>query len=76
MIIVVLILMVLFVPFLIASMHGGGPGPSMTFLVVWNLVNTIFGFLATAVGITVLSTFYRHIAGGERGEGGAAGVSA
>ena len=75
-IVVGLILMALFVPFLIASMHGGGPGSSMTFLVVWNLVNTIFGFFITAVWITVLSTFYRHIVGIDAPEGGAAVISA
>ena len=43
-----------------------------------NLKNGIFAFsmtvidaLLVAVGVTVLSTFYRHIIGGESGEGGA-----
>jgi hypothetical protein len=70
-IIVILILMALFVPFLFAGMHGGGPRPPMTFLVVWNLVNMIFTFFGTAVGITVLSTFYRHIVGVDAPGGGA-----
>ena len=70
-IIVGLILMALFVPFRIASLPGGGQGPSVTFIVVWNLAIIIFTFFATAVGITVLSKFYRHIVGMDAPEGGA-----
>jgi amino acid transporter len=74
-IIVGLILMALFLPFLIANLPSGGQVPSVTFIVIWNLVSLIFTFFATAVGITVLSKFYRHIVGGERGEGGVVTVN-
>ena len=67
-IIVGLIVVALFVPFLIAGLPGGGQGPFVTFIVVWNI---LFGFFATAVGITVLSIFYRHIVGTDAPEGGA-----
>ena len=39
---------------------------------VFNFLMTVFNFFATAVGITVLSKFYRHIIDGETGEGAAA----
>jgi hypothetical protein len=66
-----------------ASMTGGAPepttgvhltisaGPTIGVLLARNAVMAIFGFLLTAVGITVLSTFYRHIVGMEAPGGGA-----
>ena len=54
------------------SMAGGAPEPTIGVRVATNAVMAIIGFFITAVGVTVLSTFYRHIVGGESGEGGAA----
>ncbi len=55
-----------------ASMTGGAPEPTIGVLVVTNAVMAIIGFFTMAVGVTVLSKFYRHIVGGETGEGAAA----
>ena len=54
------------------GMTGGAPELTIGVRVVMNAVMVIVGFFITAVGITVLSTFYRHIVGIETGEGGAA----
>jgi len=51
---------------------NGASEPTIGAFFATNAAMAIFGFLATAVGITVLSKFYRHIVGGESGEGGAA----
>ncbi len=51
---------------------NGASEPTIGAFFATNAAMAIFGFLATAVGITVLSKFYRHIVGGETGEGGAA----
>ncbi len=42
--------------------------------VVHRGATAIYTFFFTAAGITVLSKFYRHIVGGETGEGGPAAV--
>jgi hypothetical protein len=54
---------------------NGAPEPTIGVLVATNVVLAIVGFFATAAGITVLSKFYRHIVGGERGEGGVVTVN-
>ncbi|MCH8198102.1 MAG: hypothetical protein IH904_08465 [Proteobacteria bacterium] len=51
---------------------SGAPEPTIGTLFATNAAMEIFGFFATAAGITVLSKFYRHIVGGEIGEGGPA----
>ena len=71
MIIALLILTVVFLPFPITSLTSGGQDPSPTILVVVSIAHSILSFFVTAVWITMLSTFYRHIVGVERGEGGA-----
>ena len=53
------------------GMTGGAPEPTIGVSVVMNAVMVIIGFFITAVGITVLSTFYRHIVGMEAPGGGA-----
>ncbi len=47
----------------------GGDGPQIAIDAI--VLDALADLLAIAVGITVLSKFYRHIVGGERGEGGA-----
>ena len=47
----------------VASATGGAPEPTIGVLVATNAVMAIIGFLLVAAGITVLSTFYRHIVG-------------
>ena len=55
---------------------GGAPEPTIGVLVATNAVHTFIGFFITAVWITVLSKFYRHIIVGiETGEDGAAGLA-
>ena len=48
-----------------------GPQTAIDAIVIYALVD----FLAIAVGITVLSKFYRHIVGMDAPEGSAAGIS-
>ncbi len=49
----------------------GGPEVVFERVMVHSGVTAIFTFFFTAAGITVLSKFYRHIVGGESGDGGA-----
>ena len=60
----------------VGGMTDGAPEPTIGTLFATNAAIAIIGFLWTAADITVLSKFYRHIIGGERGEGGAAENSA
>ncbi len=53
------------------GMTGGAPELTIGVRVVMNAVMVIIGFFITAVGITVLSTFYRHIVGMDAPGGGA-----
>ena len=55
---------------------SGAPEPTIGTLFATNAAMAIFGFLATAAGITVLSKFYHHIVGMEAPGGGAAENSA
>ena len=55
----------------VASATGGAPEPTIGDLVATNAVMAIIGFLLVAAGITVLSTFYRHIVGMDAPWGGA-----
>ena len=55
-----------------SGMFAGGPEVVFERVLVHGGVTAIFTFFFTAAGITVLSKFYRHIVGGETGEGGAA----
>ncbi len=55
---------------------SGAPEPTIGTLFATNAAMAIFGFFATAAGITVLSKFYRHIVGMEAPEGSAAENSA
>ena len=54
-----------------ASMTSGAPEPTIGILVVTNAVTAIIGFFTMAVGVTVLSIFYRHIVGMDAPGGGA-----
>ena len=49
---------------------------SVGVLAVISLVNAVIGVLMIAIGATALSNVYRHIVGGERGEGGAVAAPA
>ncbi len=55
---------------------SGAPEPTIGTLFATNAAMAIFGFLATAAGITVLSIFYRHIVGMDAPEGGESGAAA
>ena len=52
-------------------MTVGGPQAAFDRVVVHSGGTAVYTFFFTAAGITVLSKFYRHIVGAERGEGGA-----
>ncbi len=54
-----------------SGMFAGGHEVVFERVMVHRGVTAIFTFFFTAAGITVLSKFYRHIVGDERGEGGA-----
>ena len=58
-----------------SSLTGGAAEPTIGTLFATEAVKAIFGFLFTAAGITVLSTFYRHIIGAESEESGAVGLA-
>ncbi len=70
--ILVVVVSDVFLPYGFEPRAGDGPQTAIDAIVIYALVD----FLAIAVGITVLSKFYRHIIGGESGGGGAAGNSA
>ncbi len=59
-----------------SSMTSGAPEPTIGVLVVTNAVTAIIGFFTMAVGVTVLSIFYRHIVGMDAPEGGEIGAAA
>ncbi|MCH8095629.1 MAG: hypothetical protein IID53_00945 [Proteobacteria bacterium] len=54
-----------------ASATGGASEPTIGVLVVTNALMAIIGFFVMAVGVTVLSKFYRHIVGMDAPGGGA-----
>ena len=58
------------------DLTSGEPESMADVPVFTNAAIAIIGFLWTAVGITVLSKFYRHIVGGETGADGATGIPA
>ena len=68
---VIIAFLIVAVVFLSTSLTGGGPPPTLIFRVVGGLTGFALIFFATAVGITVLSIFYRHIVGVESGESSA-----
>ena len=53
------------------SMVDGALPLTLGLRVVKDAITSIIGFFVTAVGVTVLSKFYRHIIGGETGDEGA-----
>ena len=55
-----------------SGISAGGYEDAFERALVHSGVTAIFTFFFTAAGITVLSKLYRHIVGGETGEGGAA----